>query len=184
MGFLEEKQEKHDFHFVIAQGMLEGLAELRVFKKGMSFSRVVAQIISELAPVVKAAHKWGEQRKSRYRFVATEPGEEVCHVHTYLDEDVYRELKIIHHDLNFYSMAQILRMFLGLFLGLVDKYGDNVFHVLEWVFEQLRKYDDDNRLTLREKMLQLFTIIRFAQGGRGHITLYDQHFEPFWMIRL
>ena len=184
MGFLEEKREKHDFHYVIAKGMLEGLAGLRVFKKCMSFSGIVAQIISELAPVVKAAHKWGRQRKSRYRFVVNDPGDTVCHVHTYLDEDVYRELKLIHHDLNFYSMAQILRMFLGLFLGLVDKYGDNVFRVLKWIFKQLKKYDSDNRLTLREKMLQLLAIIRFIQGERGHITLYDHHFEPFWMARL
>jgi hypothetical protein len=184
MGFLEKRQEKHDFHFVIAQGMLEGLAGLRVFNKVMSFSGVVAEIISELAPVVKAEHKWGRQRRSRYLCVATDPGEDVRHVHAYLDEDVYRELKLIHQDLNFYSMAQILRLFLGLFLRLVDKYGDNVFRVLEWVFKQLEKFDNDNRLTLREKIRQLFMIIRFLQGERGHITLYNQHFEPSWIMRL
>jgi hypothetical protein len=178
------KKKKHEFHFVIPRNMTESLKKLRVFKKTMGFSKTVTKILKVLHPVIKVEHKWGEQRMSKYRYVSEDKDEKRDHVHAYLDEKVYRELKLIHQDLNFYSIGQIVRMFLDFFLELVKEYGRNVFSVLASNYKRWKSQAKDCRRTLREEVRQLSELLPFIEGGSGHLTIYNDSFAPLYFLRL
>ncbi|MBN2533654.1 MAG: hypothetical protein JXB88_12215 [Spirochaetales bacterium] len=176
--------ELHEFHFVIAQSLRTSLEELRVFKGLHSVSSIVARILSLLVPVIKREHDWGKQRYSRYKYVSPDPKEKRVHAHAYLPEDLYRELKLIHQDLNFFSMGQIVRFFLELFLLLVKLYKDGILQELKSTYKQWRKDARDNQLTLRQYIRQLRIIIQHLPAGKRMINIYDYHFTPFWRFRL
>jgi hypothetical protein len=178
------KQKKHKFHFVIPESMREKIKNLDVFQKSMGFSKTVGEILSELAPVIRVEHDWGEQRMSKYTYVSEDPDEPRDHVCVYLDEDVYRELKMIHHDLNVYSIAQIIRGVCEFFLELVDEFGIDVFDVLARNYERWEKDAEECRLTHRQKAALLLQIIPLLPGNRGLLTMYDKHFAPFYRFRL
>jgi hypothetical protein len=180
---MTEKQAKHEFHFLIPRSMKKKLRELTVFKKPIGFSKTVKKILSALRPAIKVEHKWGEQQMSRYRYVSDDKNEVRDHVCAYLDEDVYRELKSIHQDLNFYSIGQIIRDFLDFFLVLVEEYGDDVFSYLESTYKEWEETADLFRLTFREEMRQLRYILHRIEGGRGHLAVYDDTFTPFYIRR-
>jgi hypothetical protein len=177
-----DSPQVHEFHFVIPESMKERLKKLDVFKNVAGVSGTVVKILSTLAPALRQEHKWRMQRMSKYRYISPDPDEERKHVHTYLDEDAYRELKLIHHDLNFYSIAQIVRMMLELFFGLLDEYGDDIFKELEKLFKEWEEFSEAFRLTLREELRHLWEISQHIPENRRIITLYDEHFAPFWTI--
>jgi hypothetical protein len=181
---MKDEQKKHEFHFVIPRGMRKKLKELTVFKKPLGLSGIIVEILKKLRPVVKVEHKWGEQRMSRYRYVSENKNEKRDHVHAYLDEDIYRELKLIHQNLNFYSIGQILRGFLEFFLDLVEEHGNNVFSFLARNYKRWEEDARDLRLTLREQIRQLYKILPRIEGGNGHLTVYDDTFTPFYILRL
>ena len=180
----EEQVKKHNFHFIIARSIKERLKNLDVFEKSLNFSQTIRRILSELAPLIKVKHKWGEQQMSRYIYVSEDEDEKRDHVYAYLDEDVYRELKLIHQDLNFYSIGQIVRGFCEFFLDLADEFGKGLFKVLERNFKEWEVIARTLRLTLREELQHLLRIIPLLPGGKGHLTLYDSHFIPFYILRL
>ncbi|MBN2536072.1 MAG: hypothetical protein JXB88_24540, partial [Spirochaetales bacterium] len=99
----------HEFHFVIGQSMRMRLEELDVWGNLYNISGIVVRILSLLVPVIKREHDWGKQRDSRYEYVSPDREEDRVHMHAYLPENLYRKLKLIHHDLNFFSMGQIVR---------------------------------------------------------------------------
>ena len=104
----------HEFHFVLDRGMKNNLMDLELYRKIGNLSGVITRVLTLIAPVIKREHKWGEQMSSRYLPVCEDPDEIREHVHAYLQEEVYRELKLLHQDLNCYSIAQLLRGFLRL----------------------------------------------------------------------
>ena len=178
------KPYMHVFHFVMNRGMKKDLRNLDMFEKKGSLSGVIVKIFSLLTPLIKREHKWGEQRMSRYLPICNDPDEVREHVHVYFPGEVYRQLKLIHQDLNVYSIAQLLRGFLGFFLALVKKYGNNVFQELKKLFEQWKNEDGKNRLTPREIVRQLLLIIQHFSGKNRLINIYDRQFSPFWIFLL
>jgi hypothetical protein len=184
MSLNKKNRKKHKFHFVISEDIRQKIQNLEVFEEPMGFSKTVGEILSELSPVIKVEHEWGEQRMSKYKYVSDDPDEPREHVCVYLDEDVYRELKLIHHDLNFYSLAQIVRGVCEFFLELVDEFGNDVFKVLAMNYEQWEENARDRRLPLQEEVALLLQIIPLLPGKRGLLTIYDRHFAPFYRLRL
>ncbi|MBN2440704.1 MAG: hypothetical protein JXJ04_05145 [Spirochaetales bacterium] len=178
------KECVHDFHFVLNRGMKENLLGLHVFKGYKSFSGIMVAILEKLVPVMVKEHKWGEQRLSRYRSVCTDSEEIRDHVHMYVPDKLYRELKLLHQDLNFYSIAQLLRWLFDLFLVFVDVYKDKVLEELGKTFTQWRLENEDDHLTLSEFMRQLLRIIRFLPGKNRLVTVYNPDFSPFWIFRI
>ncbi|MBN2532825.1 MAG: hypothetical protein JXB88_08040 [Spirochaetales bacterium] len=174
----------HEFHFVITQSMRIYLEELDVFKGLHSISHIVVRILLLLLPVIKREHDWGKQHYSRYRYVSPDPKEKRVHAHASLPEDLYRKLKLIHQDLNFFSMAQIVRFFLEVFLLLVEKHKDAILRALESMYKQWRKEARVNRLTLSQYIRQLKIIVQHLPAGKRIINIYDGHFAPFWRFRL
>ena len=174
----------HEFHFIMDRGMKNNLMDLELYQKMENFSGVIMGILSLMGPVIKREHKWGEQRSSRYLPVCNDPDEIREHVHVYLTEKVYRELKLVYQDLNCYSIAQLIREFLRYFLDLIDEYEDKSFDELQRLIRQWNKQDEKNRLTHREVIRQLWKIVQHLPGQTGLINIYSRDFSPFWILRL
>ena len=174
----------HDFHFVMDRGMKERLKGLEVFKDCTGVSGMVVKILALLAPIVKREHKWGEQKMGRYRFVCENQEEVREHMHVYIPGKLYRELKLLHQDLNTYSIAQLVRGFLNFFLGFVEVYKNDVILELERLFARWLEEREQTRLTTREVIRQLMIIIQHLPGKSRPINIYDSHFSPFWILRI
>ena len=173
----------HDFHMVMARGLKEELRDLDIYKESGSLSGVIVRILALLGPVMEREHKWGEQRFAQYMPVAGDPDEVREDVHAYLRRKLYRGLKLMHADLNYFSIGQMVRDFLRFFLDLVKEYGDKIFDELQKLFKCWKKENKENRLTTRVIMRQLWRIIRHLPGQTGLINLYSSDFSPFWIFR-
>jgi hypothetical protein len=189
----------HDFHFMMNRGMKGRLAGLNMWGDCKGLSGIIVTILKVLSPVVKQEHRWGEQRMSRYKAVCPDPDEVREHMHVYLPEELYRELKLLHQDLNFFSIAQMVREFLEWFLGFVDGHlhkNDNrgstnveqcagdALAELKSIFSQWQEDEKNSRLTLCGYMRQLFRIIRHLPGRNRLINIYNKDFSPFWIMRV
>ena len=178
------KHNMNVFHFVMDRGMKKDLKNLDIYEKKGSLSSVIVKIFSLLSPLVKKEHKWGKQRVSRYLPVCDDPDEIREHVQVYFPGEMYRQLKLIHQDLNAYSIAQLLREFLSFFLALVNEYGNNVFQELNRIFKQWQKEDGKIRLTPRKIAQQLLLIIQHFSKKNRLINIYDRQFSPSWIFLL
>ena len=174
----------HEFHFVLDRSMKKNLMGLKLYQKLGNLSGVITRILSLISPVIKREHKWGEQRKSRYLPVCNDPEEIREHMHVYFPEKVYREFKLMHQDLNYYSIAQLVREFLRYFLDLVQEYKDKTLDELQRLFRQWKKENKRINLTPRKIIRQLWKIIQHLPDQTGLINIYCKDFSPFWIFRL
>jgi hypothetical protein len=144
---------------------------------------VIVKILSLLSPFLERVHMLRKQRMSRYELVNSNREMKRRSVHVYLPESRYRQLKLMHQDLNFYSIAQILRMMLRLFLSLIKNYGNIVIRRLKdllsmWKLKRVeRKYKLKSIRQLLHFIYQKSTISKF-------LTIYDYKFSPIDIYRL
>lgn len=178
------KNGVHDFHLVMDRGMIEKLTDLECFKDFRGLSGVIVRILHLLSPIVKREHVWGEQRMSRYKAVCTDPDEVRKDVHVYLASELYRELKLMHQDLNYYSIAQMVRDFLCWFLGFVGVCKGDVLEELKDMFSQWVEEKESTRLSLCEYVRQLFRIVRHLPGRSRLVNIYNSDYSPFWIMRM
>ncbi|MBN1699994.1 MAG: hypothetical protein JW881_20965 [Spirochaetales bacterium] len=178
------QSDPHEFHFIITDTMKEKLRNLHLFRTRISLSRVIVGIISIIDPLIVKEHQWGKQRMSRYRPVSLDRDEIREHVHVYFPEDVYRKIKLLHADLNCYSIAQLLRGLLELFFAMVEKYGNKVIEEFEKRFKQWSSEENSLRQSLQRNLRQLSMIIQHLPGRNGSISMYTSHYLPFWILRL
>ena len=174
----------YEFHFVMGRDMKKDFMNMAKHEQLGSLSGVIVKILSLLGPALEKEHKWGKQRMSRYLPVTGNPDEKREHVHLYLPGIIYSQLKLMHQDLNFYSIAQLIREFLEFFLGMFEVYGDDVFQKLGRVFKKWSEEEAKNRLTPRKFIRQLNRILRHLPGKNRLINIYNGHYSPFWVFRL
>ncbi|MBN1697245.1 MAG: hypothetical protein JW881_07010 [Spirochaetales bacterium] len=178
------QSDVHEFHFVITEKIKEKLQNLKLFGPWRTLSGVIVGIMELVDPLIIKEHIWGRQRMSRYLPVSRHPDESRKHVHVYFPEDVYRKIKLLHADLNFFSIAQLLRLLLELFLVMVEKYGNKVIEEFEKSFKLWNIEEKSLKLTTRRKLRQLLKIIQHLPGSNRLISMYTNHFSPFWILRL
>ncbi|MBN1699102.1 MAG: hypothetical protein JW881_16400 [Spirochaetales bacterium] len=178
------ESDSHEFHFIITDIMKEKLQALKLFGSRRSLSGVIVWILSCIDPLMIKEHKWGKQRMSRYQAVSNDPDENREHVHVYFSENMYRKIKLLHSDLNCYSIAQLVRGLLELFLAMVERYGNKVIDEFEKRFKQWNIEERRLQQTPRRNLRQLFTIMQHLPGGDRLISLYTNHYSPFWILRL
>ena len=174
----------HNFHFIMDRNMKERLRDLDLFHGVKGLSGVIVRILKVLAPVIGREYKWGEQRMSRYKPVCQDPNVVREDVHVYMPNGLYRELKLLHQGLNFYSISQFVRELLVWFLGFVDECEGDVLQELGRLFACWAEEKKDTRLTLHEYMRQLFTIIQHLPGKNRLITIHNADYSPFWVLRI
>jgi hypothetical protein len=116
---------QHEFHFILNQKLyFELLKQSKLLNKNLSTTIVFA--FENLNSSIEKNHLSSQEKGSKYKKI-TMPDEKNYHIHCYLPENLYRKLKHIHHDLNTFSLAQIMRKIIEYFLIGCFKYGDSDF---------------------------------------------------------
>ena len=129
----------YDFHIVIDSHLKKQLQSRSIFRNIASFSGTVVKILCLMYPRLEKEHFSMKQKFSRYQPVTTDPNTLRCSVHIYMPPDLYRRLKLIHHDLNFYSIGQLIRWLLRLFLQWIAAAGTNIKQKLSKQISRYRK---------------------------------------------
>ncbi|MBN1698026.1 MAG: hypothetical protein JW881_10970 [Spirochaetales bacterium] len=174
----------HEFHLIMTERMKKKLLNLTMFGSRYSLSGVIVAILSCIDPLIIKEHSWGKQRMSRYRAVSDDPDEGRIHAHAYLNKDVYRKIKLLHADLNCYSIAQLVRWLLEVFLAMVERYGKRVLEEFEKRFKHWSSEKRKLNQSPRRKIRQLYRIIQHLPGRNRMISVYTNQFSPFWILRL
>ena len=177
------KQKIYKFHFKIDIEMKNSLKGLPMFKKAGNISRLILRILTLLSPGMEKKHLKGEQHYSRYEFVCEDKEIERKSVYVDLPEKLYREFKLMHQDLNYYSMAQLLRLVLRVFLGLVAEFGDAVESKLLELYREWKKKRDFRKHEWKPVEELLHFIYQKPRISR-FFTLYSNRFAPIGIYRL
>ncbi|MBN1698221.1 MAG: hypothetical protein JW881_11965 [Spirochaetales bacterium] len=175
---------KHEFHIIMTDTMIAKLLNVHLFGSRYSLSGVIVGIISLIDPLIITEHRWGKQRMSRYQPVSDNPDEKRVHAHVYFTEDEYRKIKMLHADLNCFSIAQLVRWLLELFLALIEEFGDRLIEELKKRFQQWSTEDNRIQQNHRGNLRQLSKIIQHLPGRNRLLSIYTSHYTPFWILRL
>jgi hypothetical protein len=173
----------YEFHFKIDSEMKSKLMGLHMFKTTGSLSRLVVQALTLLSPRIERSHLSREQKDSQYEFVNENKEIERESVHVYLPEYLYRKLKLIHHDLNYYSIAQLLRLILRVFLGLARRYGRMLQSKLIAAYKRWKAKSERRKykyIPIRQLLHFIFQKPRISR----HLTLYSNKYAPIDIFRL
>ena len=173
----------YDFHFIMDEQMKDELMGLDMYSKSGSFSGLIVEILLLLLPRIEREHFFGKERMSCYELVHEDDEVIRENVHVYMPGDLYRHFKLMHQDLNFYSMAQLIRLFLRWFLDLVNLYGDNFGRELE---KLMKKMEEENKTKCLswEKLLQLWQLIYQKPYLNKLLSIYNSKFSPARIFRL
>ena len=182
MAASKTKQPLHDFHFVMPESMKEELKSVSLFIN-KSLSSIIREVLMHLIPVLKRKHDWAYQQFSKYFLVSKDKEEKRVSVHTYIPEALYKQLKLMHNDLNMYSIAQLVRYFLRYFLDKAEKYGDKVLEELSKIFAEWEKSNEDFQETPGENIRHLRDILNDLDEKKGILTIYNKEYEPVCRLR-
>lgn len=171
----------HEFHFIMDENMKMDLLNLSMGDNRGTLSGKIMKILSIIMPIIKKVHKWGDQKYSQYLPITNEPEKKRHHMHTYFPEHIYRQLKLMHHDLNFYSIGQLVRGFLRIFLSFVKHFGNKVYWVLNQIFKRWNEEDKLNKLTTHDLIRHLSLILQHFPDQSGFINIYTRFYSPFWI---
>lgn len=139
---------KQKFHMLLQDEITKRIKECPVLS-GNTFSDKMVSLLYLVQPVIKKTLFREEEQYSRYRFVGKSK-----HKMIYMEQALYRFLKKVHQDLNYFSIAQIIRRACKLFLRFVDKWGPE--KAIEKIRELAKKISKkkrkkiDRRLTRKE----------------------------------
>ena len=137
----EDFIQSHEFHYREC-GQLTDWLERMAWHFELSRSGMITMILDTTIPLLDKFHiKRGEQ-DSRYKKVeqyrypkknylkSEDSLKKVISVHCYMPEVLYRKLKQVKTDLNFHSIAQLVREMVRFFLWLFDRYGAGCLKLL------------------------------------------------------
>jgi hypothetical protein len=171
-----------DFHFIIDEELKRQLLDRQIFKDTAGFSGTIVKILQLMYPRIEKEHFFGNERFSCYQFVTPDLTVDRQNVHVYLPLDLYRRLKLIHQDLNFYSIAQFLRWMLQLFLHLRSSHGSNLKQKLAALLALWRKQNAVVDLP-QEIVRQLFKFRSRKPGKPRLVNIYNPGFSPLAVLR-
>ena len=179
----QERKQIYVFHFKMDLEMKNKLLNLVMYKREGSFSKLIVKIFSLLSPCLEREHLLNKQRKSRYERVNDDLKINRESVYVYFPDFLYRQLKAMHNDLNFYSIAQLLRGMLRFFLGLVRCYGERVIEDLKYKFRKWKTKNYKRRYKVKS-IPQLLHFIYQKADVRRFLHLYDHKFSLIGIYRL
>lgn len=173
----------YDFHFIMDKNMKNKLKNLDPYVRSGNLSQLIVKILLHLSSKIEMEHFFGEQRKSKYKHVHNNLKIKRECMHVYMPEYLYRRLKMLHQDLNFYSIAQLVRFFLRYYLRLVKKYGKNIKNKLISLKRNWKKINEKKQFSLKS-MLQLLHLNQKNSLKIRLINIYNDYFSPFCIYRL
>ena len=162
---------------MIDQQLKKKLLELYIFKQTSSLSGIIIKILRLMYPRLENEHYSCVDRENRYQHVNGDKSIPRCHVHVYLPQEFYRRLKLMHHDLNMYSMAQLLRWIIRCFLKLLSIHGIKLKEKLKPLLGLWQK--QKTIISLPQKVMrQLSILFNHQQGNLKLLNLYKTDFSP------
>ena len=138
----EDYSDIHELHYKEC-GLLIDWVDRIAWHFQLSRSGMIVKMLQSGIPLLDKFHFKRMEQDSRYKRV-----EKYCHpkknylnrkddikeivsIHCYMPEVLYRKLKQVKSDLNFYSIAQLVRELVRFFLWLFDRYGSGCLSLLE-----------------------------------------------------
>jgi len=110
-------QKRYELHFVTTMAMKEKLAKIAK-KENISLSKLILYVLQKFSDRIKKRYCFGSKDENAYERIDADAS-----IHFYLPKEDYRFLKKIHADLNFFSMAKLLRSILEIFIEEYERMG-------------------------------------------------------------
>jgi uncharacterized Fe-S radical SAM superfamily protein PflX len=105
---------KKEFHFVMKRESLVKLENLaKRLKK--SVSSTIVDIFYNMSAYLEKKELSFKEESGKYGFLGNDD-EARSHVHVYLPKDMHRKMKQVHNELDYFSMAQIMREIIEVYL--------------------------------------------------------------------
>ncbi|HOJ64519.1 MAG TPA: hypothetical protein PLE45_08870 [Spirochaetota bacterium] len=111
------RNNNHELHFVVTSTMKEKLAKIAK-KENISLSKLICYVLQKFADRVKKRYCFGNEDDNSYERIEADAS-----IHFYIPKEEYRFLKKIHADLNFFSMAKLIRTILEIFIEEYERMG-------------------------------------------------------------
>jgi hypothetical protein len=165
----------HEFHFITGEKMYSELNNLSG-ELNKSLSKTISFIFEKVFVLTERHHLMSEENQSMY-FKVADDEEERLHIHAYMKHSIYRKLKQIHQDLNTYSMAQIIRRVIEVFLKGCKNYGLKRF--IEKIEKITETWDEKKKIYRKEKRIFQRHLSYFAERKSYCLTGYDTNSSTF-----
>ena len=170
------------FHFKMDVEMKQRLKALGLFSGRNWLSKTLRYILVTLYPLLEKEHFYREFSKKQYALVHKK--KEVKRISGYvnLPRYLYKRLKLVHHDLGFFSIAQVVRRLLLVWLDLAELYGDDFETGLKRLIKKCKK-EIGAVLRMPNLFQQLLRKKGDQTGNPVFFTFYNDHFSPEIIIR-
>ena len=110
-------KKDQELHFVVTSTMKKKLAKIAKIEN-ISLSKLICYILQKFSDRIKNRYCFGPEDENVYERINADAS-----IHFYLPKEDYRFLKKIHADLNFFSMAKLIRTILEVFIEEYEKMG-------------------------------------------------------------
>jgi hypothetical protein len=171
------------FHFKMDILMMDKLTDLALFQKIQNLSGTINIILMQLFTIIEKIDMNGIQRFSRYEFINEDKSIERKHVFVKIPDFLYRRLKCLHDVLNYYSIAQLLRALIRLFLDMVSRFGDGYGEELMRLTNTWVSFSRNSQFLIK----YINQLIMF-EGEISEIikkfSIYTIHYSPYRVFRL
>ncbi|HOL57564.1 MAG TPA: hypothetical protein PK351_09545 [Spirochaetota bacterium] len=126
-----------DFDFVINKDLFEKIKSLKE-KTNIGLSKLIREIIIFMIPFLRKKHLFEKRREKDYKIInATHK------IRVYLPKEVYNELKMVHDQINSFSIATLVRELLETYFSGIENYGEknfiNIVSKLKKIIEGLKE---------------------------------------------
>jgi hypothetical protein len=162
---------KKEFHFIMKESSLTKLEELaKSLKK--SVSSTIVEIFENMKPYLEKKELAFKEESGKYGNIGN-LDETRTHVHVYFPKDLHRKLKQVHQDLDYFSMAQILR-------EIIEKYLKDCFKTgvarFKWKLARMNKrWDERKRRLIKKKK-----VVRHLSKNMSTFPLFSVTYDNFY----
>ncbi len=165
-----KSKTKKEFNFMINEELALLLKDY-CEKRNIDCTKAINKILKIMLPLLKKHHFFSKEDNCRYRII-----DAVGRIHCYIDKKIYRKLKAVHSDLNFYSIAILIRYLLKNFFILLAKKNNKVKGVkrmMERFNEKFKKRCEELNYEIEKikgkKQLSRIPILQIAYTVGNHI---------------
>ncbi|HOJ64699.1 MAG TPA: hypothetical protein PLE45_09795 [Spirochaetota bacterium] len=114
---LANYKAEHELHFKVNSAMREKLESI-LRELNLSLSGLIVYILQLYVNRIKKRYCFGNEDENKYERINANSD-----IHAYISKEDYRLLKKVHADLNFFSMAKLLREIIKIFIEEYEKMG-------------------------------------------------------------
>jgi hypothetical protein len=164
----------YELHIVLNEKLLSDLKKHSRRLNSKSVSSAIVEIFEKYLPYLEKTQIEFQNRKSSYKLIA-DLKEKRKHVHVYFPEKYYRKLKELHQYINFYSIAQIIREIIELYLKECFKNGIEL--TLKKI--ELIKKNWEKRKLMRKGKEYIRQLSQASPQIPMQTITYDSHYHPY-----